>query len=110
MSITEYERHRINQWLEEAMGPERAAIMMQLLPPVGWGDIATKADLQTLRAEMHALDAGLRGEMAELRGDMRSLGADLREQQAATLRAMVVTMVASHATLVGLVLAAVNLG
>jgi hypothetical protein len=96
VSITEYERHLINQWLEEVMGPERAAIMMQLLPPLGWGDIATKADLHALRSE-------LRAEMTELR-------ADVREQQASTLRTMVVTMVASQATLVGLVLAAVNLG
>jgi hypothetical protein len=89
VSVTEYERHLIFQWLEEAMGPERAAIMMQLLPPVGWGDVATKADLQALRSELRA---------------------DVREQHAATLRTMVVTMVASHATLVGLVFAAVRLG
>lgn len=31
-----------------------ATIMMDLLPPVGWGDVATRADLAVLE---HALDA-----------------------------------------------------
>lgn len=37
MSVTEYGRHQICQWYEEAMGSERAAIMMNLVPRVGWG-------------------------------------------------------------------------
>jgi hypothetical protein len=32
-------------WFDEHMGKERAATMMNLLPPVGWGDLATKRDL-----------------------------------------------------------------
>ena len=46
------------------MGPERGAIMMDLLPPVGWGDIATKRNIQAevggLRSEMQAGSAELR--------------------------------------------------
>jgi hypothetical protein len=100
VSITEYERHQVFQWCEQAMGPERAAIMMRLLPPVGWHDIATRTDL-------HALESGLRGEMHVLGSDLR---AELRALNSETLRTMVVAMVASNATLVGLVLAATRLG
>jgi hypothetical protein len=63
--------------------------MMDLLPSVGWGDIVTRTDLRTeiraLRAEMHAASSEM-------------------------LLKLFFGMVASNATLVGLVLAAVRLG
>lgn len=100
MSVSEYQRHEVFKWFDEQMGPERAAIMMNLLPPVGWGDIATKSDLQAglggLRNEMHA-------GFAELRTEMHAANADL-------LLKLFFGMVASNATLVGLVFAAVRLG
>ncbi len=106
MSVTEYERHQIFQWYEEAMGSERAKIMMNLVPPVGWGEVATRTDLVALgnglRGEMAALRSELRGEMAELRGEMKAGNAEL-------LRRLFFAMVAGNATLVGLVLAAVKL-
>ena len=43
---------------------------MELLPPVGWADVATKTDLQHLRDEMQADIKNLRD---ELKGDMRAL-------------------------------------
>jgi hypothetical protein len=54
VSVSEFQRHQIFQWLEAAMGSEKAAIMMDLLPPVGWGDVATRTDLDNLRLEIHA--------------------------------------------------------
>ena len=96
MAVSEYERHQVFHWFEEAMGPERAATMMNLLPPVSWAEIATKDDLM-------ALDTRLRGEIAELRGEIKVGNAEL-------LRTLMLGMVASNATLVGLVFAAVRLG
>ena len=124
MSVTEYERHQIFQWYEEAMGTERAKIMMNLVPPVGWGDIATRADLAALststRGEMTVLRSELRGEMAELRselrcemtelrGDMTRMEGGLRGEIAKLRNDLFFAMVASNATLVGLVFAAVKL-
>lgn len=107
MSVTEFERHQIFQWYETAMGSELASIMMNLVPPVGWGEIATRTDLAALggglRGEMSVLRSELRGEMAELRGEMKAGNAEL-------LRTLFFAMVASNATLVGLVFAAVKLG
>ncbi len=98
-SVTEYERHQIFQWYEEAMGSERAAIMMNLVPPVGWGEVATRTDLA-------ALGSGLRGEMAVLRSELRG---EVKAGNAELLRTLFFAMVASNATLVGLVFAAVKL-
>ena len=124
MSVTEYERHQIFQWYEEAMGSERAAIMMNLVPPVGWGEVATRTDLAALgvglRGEMAVLGSELRGEMAGLRGEMSVLSSELRGEMAELrgemkagnaelLRTLFFAMIASNATLVGLVFAAVKL-
>jgi hypothetical protein len=52
--VTEYERHQVFKWFEEHMGAERAATMMNLVPPVGWADIATKHDLSELEDRLTA--------------------------------------------------------
>ena len=36
------------------LSEEAADTLMELLPPVGWADVATKTDLQHLRDEMKA--------------------------------------------------------
>ncbi|MCO8125979.1 hypothetical protein NHL50_02020 [Acidimicrobiia bacterium EGI L10123] len=99
MYVSEFQRHEVFKWLEEQMGPERASIMMDLLPPVGWGDVVTTRDL-------HAEVGGLRSEMqagfAELRAEMHAAHSGL-------LVKLFFGMVASNATLVGLVLTATRL-
>lgn len=117
MSVNEFQRHQVFQWFEEAMGPERAAIMMDLLPPVGWGDIVTKTDLHALRAELRGEMADLRAHMSELggelRGEMASLSRDvnvaIERSKSEIVRTLFFGMVASNAALGGLVFAAVRL-
>ena len=69
------------------MGSERATIMMHLVPPVGWGEVATRTDLAMLagglRSEMSVLASELRGEIAELRGEVRGEMAELRGEMKA---------------------------
>ena len=57
---------------------------MELLPPVGWGDLATRGDLELIRSEIRSANAEL-------------------------LHWFYFALVASQATLVGLVLAAARL-
>ena len=52
MEITEYERHQLFAWFEEHMGQERAATMVNLLPPTTWADVATKRDLAEMESRM----------------------------------------------------------
>lgn len=53
--------------LEERLGEEEASTMMELLPPVGWADVATKHDVDRavgeLRAEMSVQLAALERRM-----------------------------------------------
>lgn len=52
MAITETSRHRLHTTLETVLGEEQAATLMEHLPPTGWGDVATKRDLDHLREIM----------------------------------------------------------
>jgi hypothetical protein len=74
MPVDERSRHQLYRQLDEVMGREEATTLMELLPPTGWGDVATKQDMhqqiEALRMEMKQDIAGLR---RELRGDMESL-------------------------------------
>ncbi len=65
MIIDERSRHSMYSRLKELMGEEEATILMEHLPPVGWADVATKRDLDALRAELRADLADLRGGLYE---------------------------------------------
>ena len=79
--IDERTRHELFLRLEEVLGAEEAATLMEHLPPVGWADVATKHDLESLRILMKQdLDAlGMRIEAStlairvEMRGEINRL-------------------------------------
>jgi hypothetical protein len=52
MSVTERARHELHERLVELMGRTHTATLMAHLPPTGWGDVATKADLDHLEARI----------------------------------------------------------
>jgi hypothetical protein len=53
MAADEAARHELHAKLEELLGPDPAAILMEHLPPVGWADVATKRDLDHLAERNH---------------------------------------------------------
>ena len=80
--ISDRDRRELFTALEQALGERPAASMMELLPPVGWADVARRSDLVAVRGEMAELRGELRGEMAELRGEMAELRAELKGEMA----------------------------
>lgn len=55
MTVTEKQRHELIKRFEETLGPEHAETMMELLPPVGWADVATRHDIVSVRQDLEAL-------------------------------------------------------
>lgn len=102
MTLTEEGRHRLHSSLAQAIGADAANTLMEMLPPVGWADIATKRDLDHLAT-------GLRAELTELRSDMRVEVADLRSELHSTLRTNNLTMITANAVVVSVAVALARL-
>ena len=60
MDSDEARRHRLFRKLEQVLGPEEAATVMEHLHPRRWDELATKADLEGLRKATKADIEGLR--------------------------------------------------
>jgi hypothetical protein len=50
--LDERARHELFLRLEAVLGPESAETLMEMMPPVGWADVATKRDLDALEQRM----------------------------------------------------------
>lgn len=53
-TVTETRRAQLRRWADEHMGKDNAETLMDSLPPNGWGDIATKADVARTEESVHA--------------------------------------------------------
>ncbi|MGH9041603.1 MAG: hypothetical protein ACRDZ3_15390 [Acidimicrobiia bacterium] len=52
MALDERSRHELFLRLEAVLGPAPAETLMEMMPPVGWADVATKRDLDALEQRM----------------------------------------------------------
>jgi hypothetical protein len=101
MSIDERKRHALYERLDEVLDGEHADTLMELLPPVGWADVATKQDLAALEqridlrfeAQEHKFDAKLTTAIGDLRAEMH---AALRSQTWSIVVAVVIALVISE--------------
>jgi hypothetical protein len=76
MAITDEARNHLFNTLREKLGSEDAATMMDMLPPVGWADVARRDDVDRLERRFDRLD----DRMGRLDDRMDRLEAALREQ------------------------------
>ena len=108
MAVDQESRNHLHNKLTESIGEGAAAVLMEHLPPVGWADVATKADLdhlgETIRLELRAEMANLRREMAELRTELhKSFGEfrdEIRQDRVAAQRQLIFVLVVALVSLV----------
>jgi hypothetical protein len=54
MVVSDRDRRDLFSALQQHLGQGPADTMMELLPPIGWSEVATKADLEVLAKELRA--------------------------------------------------------
>lgn len=92
MAVDERRRHELHTALSERIGPDAAATLMELVPPVGWAGVATKQDLSNTANLLEA-----------------RFNAKLEERLNSQTKALVGVLIASNATLAALSFAAARL-
>ena len=111
MAVDERARHQLFLRVEEELGSEAAETLMELLPPVGWADVATKDDLRQLEERMdlrmQALHSDLSADMSKLRGDILER---MSEQAHTLFRNLVVLCSSLVLSVAGLAFAAARFG
>jgi hypothetical protein len=95
MSVDEARRLLLHDAAREAWGAEAALVLMEMLPPTGWADVATKQDLDQLEERLEARLGG-RIDSLDVRIDTLryELAAQLADGQRRTMQWTVATMIA----------------
>ena len=101
MAVDERGRLRLAEAAKRVFGDEAGITLMELLPPVGWADVATKHDLMHLETVMNmrfeAVDARMEGFEVRL------------EELAREIRALPWKMMTLMVAVVGVVIAGIRL-
>lgn len=116
MAVGEEERHRVFEAFKDSYGAEVASSIMEMMPPAGVPELATKDDVAALGRELRGeLRAELHGQVGVLRAEMDGLEARLGERIEGALKeqatrfirwtAGVVTLLVSAGTAVAVHLA-----
>jgi hypothetical protein len=102
MSITEASRFQLRTAIGLILSEEAADTLMELLPPVGWADVATKTDIQHLRDEMQHLRNELKGDMLNLQ---LTIEVGVRKLIHEQTKWLITTMIAMNAVTVAVAVA-----
>ena len=106
MSITNEDRYHLQERANEVLGEKEGTTLMELLPPVGWADVATKSDLDVqttlLRSEIGSVRSDLDAQTSRLRSEFRAdLESGLRQLETRMFTAFL-TVIGVLATMAGL--------
>lgn len=92
MALSGRDRHALYDAARRELGAAAAGTLMELLPPVGWADVATKPDLDALYNRVEALV------YRELRREVGSIRDEI-QRQTCTIIVSIVGILASSAGL-----------
>lgn len=82
MAVSEEARHALYRRLEEVLGLPEATTMMESVPPVGWGDVATRRDLDMLETRLTGQMDRRFGEIDRRFGDIDRRFGEMHERLA----------------------------
>ena len=103
MAVDERNRLQLAEAAKRLLGDEEGITLMELLPPVGWADVATKQDLATLETAMDARFSVLEAKVDGLEYKMEAtLHRELRSQTWKLFALVATAMSAMFGALVGL--------
>jgi hypothetical protein len=95
MSITEASRFQLRTAIGLILSEEAADTLMELLPPVGWADVATKTDLHYLNGDIQNLRNELKSDIDSLRNELKSDIQSLRDELKGDMHALQLTIEAT---------------
>ena len=90
MNVSERDRHALYDAARQEFGDAVADTLMELLPPVGWADVATKRDLDILQ---HRTEALIQREVSALRLDVAREIGTIRDEIVHQTRTIIVSTV-----------------
>jgi hypothetical protein len=103
MPVTDHDRHDLYVAACASFGDHAADVLMELLPPVGWADVARRSDLDALESRLTTRLDGVEARLdARIDGVEAKIAALLPKQVLANLVVMI--------ALVGLVLGVLQVG
>ncbi len=111
--INDADRRKLHSALLEALGPEPSGLLMELLPPTGWANLATQQDISIVRADIDIVRSDIDIAKTELRIEIQDLRTELKsdiQEVANMLPKLIAANIASMIGTAGLVLAAVSVG
>jgi hypothetical protein len=73
MTVSDEDRRDLFEGFAALLDRKRANTLMELLPPVGWSDVARRGDIAELRGEMALLRAELKGEITKVQSQLPKL-------------------------------------
>ena len=85
MSITNEARYHLQERANEVLGEKEGTTLMELLPPVGWADVATKSDLDVQTTLLRSEIGSVRSEIGSVRSDLDAQTSRLRSEFRADL-------------------------
>ena len=101
MAVDERSRLQLADAAKQALGDEAGITLMELLPPVGWAEVATKPDLGHLETVIGARFGAVESRLERLEGRFDDVAREIRAQTWKLMTLMV--------AVVGVVVAAVRL-
>jgi hypothetical protein len=80
MAVDERGRLQLADAAKRAFGDDAGITLMELLPPVGWADVATKQDLLALEARFTPRFEALEARMGKVEDKVDEISREIRAQ------------------------------